>query len=109
MKTWIAAAAVAALWLAVAPEAPAQVVVSRGWTSAPAIGGPVYQTSAYVPPYSYYAAYPGPAREYVPYGPYDAFPFYGRPYGHVYDRWTWPYRGGGYNRYLARYYYPPVP
>ena len=109
MKSWIAAAALAALCLAVAPAAPAQVVVSRPWTPASVVGGPAHVSSAYVPPYSYYAAWPWPARGYVPYGPGDAFPFYGRPYGHPYDRWTWPYMGGGYSRYLARYYYPPVP
>jgi hypothetical protein len=109
MKIWIAAVAVAALCLTVAPEAPAQVVVSRAWAPAPVIGAPVYYSSIYVPPYSYYAALPWPARGYVPYGPGDGFPFYGEPYGHPYDRWTWPYLSGGYYRYLARYYYPPVP
>jgi hypothetical protein len=109
MKTWIAAAALAALCLVVAPAAPAQVVESRPWTPASVVGGPADVSSAYVPPYSYYAAWPWPARGYVPYGPGDAFPFYGRPYGHPYDRWTWPYLGGGDSRYLARYYYPPVP
>lgn len=109
MKPWIAAAAAAALWLAVVPEASAQVVVSRAWTSAPVIGGPVHDSSVSIRPYSYYAAFPRPARGYVPYGPTDGFPFYGRPYGHPYDRWTWAYMGGGDYRYLARYYYPPVP
>lgn len=110
MKTGIATVTLAALWLAAAPEASAQVVMSRVWNAAPVIGGPVvYDSTAYVPPYSYYAAFPWPARGYVPYGPNDGFPFYGHAYGHPYDRWTWPYMGGGYNRYLARYYYAPVP
>jgi hypothetical protein len=108
MKTWFAAAAVAAVSLAIAPEASAQVVVSRTWTPAPVYGETVYYSPAYVPPYSYYAALPWPARGYVPYGPNDGFPFYGTPYGHPYDPWTWPYMSGGYYRYLARYYYPPV-
>ena len=106
MKTGIAAAA---LLLSVVSEASAQVVVSRAWSSAPAVGGPVYESSAYVPPYSYYVTYPWPARGYVPYGLNDGFPFYGRPYGHAYDRWTWYHMGGGSSRYLARYYYPPIP
>jgi len=59
-------------------------------------------------PYSYYVAYPHPARGYVGYGEQDQFPYYGRPYGHPYDPWTWPYMSGGYNGALARYYDPPV-
>ncbi len=57
-------------------------------------------------PYSYYGV-PSwqPARIYE--GP-AVFPFYGRPYGHPYDRWTWPYISGGYDANLARYYYPPL-
>src|SRR5262249_52862408 len=102
VKTWIAAAAVAALALAVAPEAPAQVIVSRPWTSAPVVDGRVSSSPAYHWPYSYYAAWPGPARSYVPYGPGDQFPFYGQPYGHPYDRWSWSYMRGGYSRYVAR-------
>src|SRR5262249_45049453 len=78
MKTWITAGAVAALTLIPASESSAQVVVSPPGTPAPVLGGPVYYSSAYVPPYSYYAAWPWPARVYVPYGPGDAFPFYGR-------------------------------
>ena len=109
MKIGIAAVAVAALTLTVAPEGSAQVVVSRPMAPAPVMGGPVDSSPAYVPPYSYYAAWPWPARVYVPYGPGDEFAFYGRPYGHPYDRWTWPYMSGGYSRSLARYYYPPLP
>lgn len=109
MKTWIAAAAVAALSLLAASEVSAQVVVSSPWTTAAVVGGPTYYSSAYVPPYSYYAALPWPPRAYVPYGPSDEFAFYGQPYGHPYDRWTWPYLSGGYYGYLSRYYYPPVP
>jgi hypothetical protein len=57
-------------------------------------------------PYSYYGV-PSwqPARIYE--GP-AVFPFYGRPYGHPYDRWTWPYISGGSDANLARYYYPPL-
>lgn len=109
MKTGIAAVAAAALLLIAAPGASAQVVVTRSWTPATVVSGPVAYPPAYVPPYSYYAAWPWAARSYVPYGPGDTFAFYGRAYGHRYDPWTWAYMGGGYNRYLAHYYYPPVP
>ena len=102
------AAAVAALSLTVAPEVSAQVVVSGGRTPSSVYGEPMYDSSAYGPPYRYYAALPWAARGYVPYGPGDMFPFYGDPYGHPYDPWIWPYMSGGYYRYLARYYYPPV-
>jgi hypothetical protein len=57
------------------------------------------------PPYSYYAAFPEPARYYVGYGGND-FPFYGQAYGHAYDRFSWSTLSGA-NR-LDRYYYPPV-
>jgi hypothetical protein len=109
MKTWIVAAAVAALSLTVVSETPAQVDVSRVSAPAPAGGTAGYGSLSPIWPYSYYAAWPGPARGYVPYGPSDQFAFYGQPYGHAYDRWTWAYMGGGYNRSLARYYYPPIP
>jgi hypothetical protein len=62
MKTWSAAAAVVALSLAFAPDAPAQVLPNRAWAPAPAIGGQAYPSSAYVPPYSSYAVWPRPAR-----------------------------------------------
>lgn len=113
-----------ALALAFAPSADAQVVVSRGSRIGTMVGAPASYTttvvapayvggatvsysSNYIAPYSYYAAFPYPARGYVGYGTND-FPFYGNPYGYPYDRWTWanlsasPYGG------LARYYYPPV-
>ena len=109
MKTWMTVAAVAALSLTAVTEASAQVVMSGTWASAPVVGATDHGSPGYLPPYSYYAAWPWPARGYVPYGPVDQFPFYGHAYGHPYDRWTWAYMGGGYNRYLARYYYPPVP
>jgi len=109
MKTWIIAAAVAALSLIVVPATTAQVVMSRAWAPAPVGSAARYGSPSPNWPYSYYAAWPWPARGYVPYGPGDQFPFYGQPYGHPYDRWTWPYMGGGYNRYLARYDYPPIP
>jgi hypothetical protein len=61
-------------------------------------------------PYSYWAAWPGPAREYVGYGASyggsDGFAFYGSPYGHANDKWTWQALSG--QNALARYYYPPV-
>ncbi len=59
-------------------------------------------------PYSYYAAFPNPARGYMGYGEQDGFPYYGRAYGHAYDRWTWPYLTDGANSALVRYYDPPV-
>lgn len=62
--------------------------------------------SGYVPPYSYFAAPPGqPARIYE--GP-TGYPYYGKPYGHPYDRWTWPYKSGAPDANLERYYYPPL-
>ncbi len=108
MKTSLTVAAVAALAMSLASVAEAQVVVSTTWAPSTVVAGPTYYSSAYVPPYSYYAALPFPARGYVPYGSVDEYPFYGQPYGHPYDRWTWPYLSGGYNAYLSRYYYPPV-
>ncbi len=75
---------------------------------------PVYAPTppAYVPPsavpmpYSYYVLPSSvPSRIYV--GPSE-FPFYGHPYGHVYDRWSWPAMTTGSNNILARYYYPPL-
>ena len=57
-------------------------------------------------PYSYYAAYPRPARTYQGYGSND-FPFHGKAYGSPNDPWTWYYMGGP-SRYLANYYHPPL-
>ena len=76
------------------------------------LGGVVFDSipaSSPVPQfsYSYFAAFPGPARQYVPYGPADSFPFYGTPYGKPYDRWTWETMSGPPST-LQRYYYPPV-
>ena len=69
-------------------------------------GGPWGYSSAYVPPYSYYVLPASiPSRVYV--GP-PQYPFYGKPYGHIYDRWTWPYMSNLYGDVLARYYYPPL-
>lgn len=108
MKTPIALAALTLALLA-CDRADAQVF---GTLSGPPT---VVYSSSYGPPgsrpggiypYSYYAAFPGPARGYVGYGA-DPFPFYGDPYGHVYDRWTWSSMGG-YPSALDRYYYPPV-
>ena len=50
MKTWITAAAVAALSLIAASESPASAVVSRPWTPAPVVVGPVYDSPAHVAP-----------------------------------------------------------
>jgi len=102
--------------LLVATEAQAQHIIRQGsaspvaFDSAPAsayASAPAPAPAAATYPYSYYAAYPGPARGYVSYGAND-FPFYGVPYGHPYDPWTWPYMSGAYGRGLARYYDPPV-
>jgi hypothetical protein len=73
-------------------------------------GGSVVSGGGGVAPYSYYVAVPFgmPARLYVGYGAND-FPFYGQPYGHSYDRWTWPYLNSSVDARLVRYYYPPVP
>jgi hypothetical protein len=91
-----------------AEPAEAQVLVWSGAPSGPS--GSFTYSSAYVVPYSYYAAWPNwPARGYVGYGESDIFPFYGRPYGRVYDKWTWNYMSDAYyGGVLARYYYPPV-
>jgi hypothetical protein len=74
------------------------------WYSPPItpLAGPVS-----TPPYSYYAAYPFPARGYVGYGVADSFPFYGNPYGRPYDAWTWQYLGGA-NQYRMHFFYPPL-
>jgi hypothetical protein len=99
MKKSIAAFAVAAASFLSTSRADAQVVVEpgplgRAW----AVGGGVYpgadppvvlNPDYYLPPYSYWAAYPFLARDYVGYGSND-FPFYGTAYGHPYDPWTWP-------------------
>ncbi|WP_406694926.1 hypothetical protein V5E97_28180 [Singulisphaera sp. Ch08] len=108
MKTSIAALAVAAFSLGLGSRAQAQSVVYQGtWGTVPVVAGPTFANPFYVPPYSYYAAFPGPARGYEGYGTND-FPFYGQPYGGPSDRWSWSAmstdRFGG----LARYYYPPV-
>jgi hypothetical protein len=116
---------VVTLALACVPSADAQGIVSgrpgvsTSYTSptvyarsvtAPAYNGgaTVTYSSAYIPPYSYYAAFPFPARGYVGYGPSDQFPFYGNPYGYPYDRWTWANLSASPFGGLARYYYAPV-
>jgi len=84
---------------------PVTLTPGYGYAATPGESAPA-SAPAYVPPYSYYAVPPSyPARVYE--GP-AAFPFYGRPYGHIYDRWTWPYISGGPDANLARYYYPPL-
>jgi hypothetical protein len=114
MRTVIASIVVAACIL-IASESKAQVVVGgTPWGySQVVVGGPYTGafSGSFVPPYSYYAAYPHGywPRSYVGYGANDIFPFYGKPYGHPSDAWTWPYMsvppwGGALNRY----YYPPL-
>jgi hypothetical protein len=92
MKTLIAALAVAAAPFVLAPRAGAQVMAEPGpLAPAPEAAAPwtwSYPESS-VPPYSYWANYPFPARAYVGYGNND-FPFYGRPYGSPSDPWSWP-------------------
>lgn len=87
-------------------------VVSGGvLTAAPASrGGASISTASRTArlPYSYSVVAPQPARIYVEYGAVDQFPFHGRPYGHPGDRWSWYTLSGGAERYLARYYYPPL-
>ncbi len=114
MKTLFATLAVSAvLPVADSINAQAQAV----YTTVPG-GVTVYAESPYVTyqfypynyryPYSYWAATPFPAREYVGFGSND-FPYYGRPYGSPSDPWTWPYMSAAYQYDLtARYYYPPV-
>lgn len=110
MKTPIAALAVAALSLALGTSAKAQSVVYEGsWGTAPGVVvvGPTFADPNYVPPYSYYAVFPEPARGYVGYGTND-FAYYGRPYGSPSDRWSWDAMTTAPGGSLARYYYPPV-
>jgi hypothetical protein len=73
------------------------------------LSGPSVYSGQRIYDYSYWVAYPGPSRTYVPYGALDQFPFQGRPYGNPSDRWSWYYMGGGNSRYLARYFSPPLP
>ena len=133
-KTVLAASAVAAVALTLAPSRAEAQVFRRGlFGGRPRVfsgpGGPTVLTPGYgygggagsaaatpapatAAPYSYFAVPPGtPARTYVPYG-YgpggDGFPYYGRPYGHVYDRWSWGTLSGSENGLLYRYYSPPL-
>ncbi|WP_169972650.1 hypothetical protein [Tautonia rosea] len=85
----------------------APVVVSSPALPGSTFGGAITFDQGFTFPYSYYAAFPNRARQYVPYGPNDVFPFYGTPYGQPYDRWTWDAMSGPPNA-LQRYYYPPV-
>ena len=101
MKTLLAALTVAAV-VALAPAADAQVIARPVL-----IDFPLRRTPARLIPYSYFAAFPEPARQYVGFG--NDFPFYGRPYGHPYDRWTWQYLGNANVEALTSYDYPPVP
>jgi hypothetical protein len=108
-KTTIAAWALGALVLGIGAggsESRAQVVVGDV-PAAPEGFGVSFIPTAPPFPYSYAAAFPHPAREYVPYSAGDIFPYRGQPYGHPYDRWTWTYLAG-YNGLMSRYYYPPV-
>lgn len=95
--------AISELGAEVMVDPPQGVVV---WpSSAPVVSVPAPEPGR-VFPYSYYAAFPGPAREYVPYGNNDTFRYTGQAYGYPYDRWSWSYMSG--ENSLARYYYPPV-
>ena len=113
MNRFFAAGALVILGLASESRAQGVVVNSGAWAggSVP-VAGTTYE-STYVPPYSYYAAFPNQARRYVglnsatsagsSYGGCSScgashgssgggdFPFYGQPYGHVYDKYTWNY------------------
>ncbi len=89
------------------PDPAVQSYYARGYSSAYA-PAPVTAPAGRVYPYSYYVAFPNPARTYVPYGTTDEFPFQGRSYGHPYDPWSWNHLSGGYYNSLARYYDPPV-
>src|SRR4051794_35983345 len=94
MKTLIATLVVAAAAIVLAPEARAQagaMVQPSPWESyhGAAPTWPWSYPESIVPPYSYWAAYPFPARAYVAYGNND-FPFYGTPYGSPSDPWSWP-------------------
>jgi hypothetical protein len=105
MKKCVSAFALAALCFVGLSEARAQSIVS----TAPSLGtsgcaGTTYagsastaRSTAYLP-YSYQAAWPFPARQYVGYGMSD-FPFYGQPYGSPSDRWSW--------QSMSRSYYVP--
>ncbi len=118
--------ALAAIALAFGSQAPdAEAGLFRGRTFVGAGGpAPVTGVSSYevsgsdvsgsemtgserVAPYSYYAAYPYPARSYSGYGSND-FIFRGKAYGRPYDPWTWPYLSAGPGGPLSRYYYAPV-
>ncbi|MEW4570423.1 hypothetical protein AB1L88_21365 [Tautonia sp. JC769] len=88
-----------------APGSP--VVISSPAVPGPTAPGAIAVDPGMTFPYSYSAAFPNRARQYVPYGPTDVFPFYGTPYGRPYDRWTWASMTGPPGA-LQRYYYPPV-
>jgi hypothetical protein len=85
----------------------AQTFVVGGPVVSPRAGVVASTSGYFIPTYSYYAAFPYPARGYVGYGDND-FPFYGQPYGKPTDRWTWAYMSDPNYGVLARYYYPPV-
>jgi hypothetical protein len=82
-----------------ASEARAQHLFHRG-ASHRGAASPTYS-------YTHSATIPGPTQGSAGSG-YNDFPYSGHPYGHPYDRWTWPYMSGSYSRGLARYYDPPV-
>lgn len=82
-------------------------VVSGSEVSSYEVSGSEVSGSERVAPYSYYVAYPYPARTYSGYGSND-FVFTGKAYGRPYDPWTWPYLSAGPGGPLSRYYYAPV-
>jgi hypothetical protein len=128
MKTWICTAVAASALALATPRTAAQYVAGpAGFTSSSNYVPPgmVYPSSinsvapggritvatvngTYIPPYSYtVVGPPNVARHYSGYG-IDDFPFHGRIYGKPNDAWSWTSLSGGYDKALARYYYPPV-
>jgi hypothetical protein len=109
LKTSLIALAAVAAFLSIAPQASAQTGIwippsgvapgsvrasyPRGYSTP--VGGSFFVQGDVTPrfPYSYWAAFPNPAREYVGYG-FNDFPFYGDPYGKPTDRWSWQYMSG---------------
>ncbi len=95
--------------------ADAQVVIGPDPGGSPVVSSYMATGGDYVAPhagqalmpYSYYAAYPQPARTYVGLGVGADFPFQGRAYGSPNDPWSWYYMGDP-SHGLARYFKPPL-
>ncbi len=110
LKLFPAALVATLILLGTAREGQAQWVDSTGFDAGFVQYGDTMMPSEgsdFAPPYSYFAAFPGPARIYVPYNDQDTFTFQGQPYGRPYDRWSWNYLTGSYGA-PARYFYPPL-